>query len=192
MIDSEVHYTGKVDPDYKKRELLRILVRCFSTMLPISLIFILQIGLSIFYFSSLIINFIIISILIIAIIIVIIIIIANVYYNQYLKNFKFYITDNDVIINHGVFRQCRASIPYCRVQNISINSTIFERRYKLYSINIETAGTSSYPFRRRRRRYMRGEGYIVGQKDPTQIEKLLKDKINVCLRFMERRDEGYI
>ena len=121
--------------------------------------------------------------------------IANTYYNRFIKNFSFVVTGNDVIINHGVFRQVRASVPYCRVQNININSTIFERRYNLFSINIETAGSSITPYRgfwRRYSGYAQGEGFIVGQKDPGHIEKLLKEKLTLCLRYMEGTREGTI
>ena len=193
MSDQEIYYTGKAHPDYKKRELLRTFVRLISTFLPFSFILILQIILTFgsYIFPS-VFNVAFIALIIIIIILAIVMIIANVYYTRYIKNFSFYITDNDVIINYGVFRQCRASVPYCRVQNISITSTIFERRYNLFTINIETAGTSGYPYRGWRRRNTKGEGFIVGQKDPTNIEKLLKEKITVCLTYMESRDKGYI
>jgi membrane protein YdbS with pleckstrin-like domain len=194
MANQEIFYEGRVHPDYKKKALLNTLIRLILTTLPISIIFFIEfIVLSIIPFGSS--DYFFNYFAIIVPIIVIVMIIANAYYNRYIKNFSFVVTENDVIINHGVFRQVRASIPYCRVQNISINSTIFERRYNLSSINIETAGSSSSPYRGYRgyrRRFAQGEGFIMGQKDPTYLEKLLKEKINSCLSYMESAREGTV
>jgi len=172
---------GKIHPDYRKKVILKLLLRVPLYSLFYFVIFI-QFGLSIFFyeeFSVALFNMIVWYFIFVAIILLMAVVISMIYYNAYMRRFLFEITDSNIIINHGVFRQSRETIPYTRVQNISITNTILDRKYNIYSVNIETAGGSgsAYSYGRGRRRRPRPEGFIPGQKEPLLIEQKIRDML---------------
>ncbi len=190
MIDEEIFYEGKIHSDWRIKERLKLLI----SIPLVSLAFIVPFSIPLFifnflpyYFTSInILDFFfqlfIILIIIIIIIFFIVFIISNSYLKAYVKNFSFQITENNVIINHGVFRQSRATIPYGRIQNINITSGILDRKYKLFTLNVETAGASGYPLRRAGYGYAKAEGYIPGQKEPLVIETKIKERLYIYSR----------
>jgi membrane protein YdbS with pleckstrin-like domain len=195
MMEEEVFYEGKIHPDWRKKERLKVLIYViliFSVILtPFLLLWIFfclfnSSPYPLYLLTSVpptynFCGFFMSPVPYISIIFLIVFLIVFILYNSYLKayirNFTFQITTNHVIINHGVFRQSRATIPFGRIQNINITSGIFDRKYKLFTVNVETAGTSGYPLRGRRRGYAKAEGYIPGQKEPLIIESKIKERL---------------
>jgi putative transcriptional regulator len=104
-------------------------------------------------------------------------IIISISMSMYIRNYSFNVSENNIVIHHGVFTKTKATIPYIRIQNVNVVSGIFDRLFKLYTVKIETAGasrggasTSAIQFR--------PEGYIPGIKEPDIIE----DKINDMMK----------
>jgi hypothetical protein len=98
----------------------------------------------------------------------------NALYNtKYVHNFSYKITEDTIIINHGVFTKTRATIPFSRIQNINIVNGVFDRMFKTFTVKIETAGSSGAA-QAAQGGHFRPEGYIPGLKDPYQIEKTIK------------------
>jgi len=190
MPEEEIFYEGKIDPDYKKKMKVKAVLKYLISVLPFSLIFIIlftTLSLSVWYFNkSSSANFFMLVIVIAVIsvaILFLVLIVVGVYSEAYIKRFSFLIQKNDIVIYHGVFRRTRATIPYCRIQNIKVDSSILDRKYKLSSIYIETAGFSGLrtPYRGAYK-IGQSEGNIPGQKDPVFIENALKEKIKLCIR----------
>ncbi|MFX1408884.1 MAG: PH domain-containing protein, partial [Promethearchaeota archaeon] len=73
----------------------------------------------------------------------ILIIIQIIYYQAYVRRFSYKISKDHIIINHGVFTQVRATIPYSRIQNINIANGVFDRLFKTFTVKIETAGSTA-------------------------------------------------
>jgi len=96
------------------------------------------------------------------------------YLGAYVRKFSYKITEDHIIINHGVFTQMRATIPYSRIQNINIVNGVFDRMFKTFTVKIETAGSSAVAASAQSGR-IRPEGYIPGLKDPHMIEKKIKE-----------------
>jgi putative transcriptional regulator len=97
--------------------------------------------------------------------------------SMYIRNYSFSVSENNIVINHGVFTKTKATIPYIRIQNVNIVSGVFDRLFKLYTVKIETAGasrggSSTSPLQ------FRPEGYITGIKEPDIIE----EKINAMIK----------
>ena len=98
---------------------------------------------------------------------------SYLYYKAYVRNFGYKIQEDNIIINHGVFTKIRATIPYSRIQNINIANGIFDRIFNLYTVKVETAG-SSVAAQSAQGGVIKPEGYIPGLEEPNIIE----DKIN--------------
>ena len=114
-------------------------------------------------------------IFIIAYTVFITIIVLNYLYNTaYIKNFHYKISEDHIVIKHGVFTKIVATIPYSRIQNINIVNGVFDRLFKIFTVKIETAG-SSLVAASAQKGHVRPEGYIPGLKNPEIIEKKIKE-----------------
>jgi membrane protein YdbS with pleckstrin-like domain len=65
------------------------------------------------------------------------------YFYRFVNMFSYEILESDIIINHGVFNRIRATIPHSRIQNINITNGVFDRMFKIYTVKVETAGSSA-------------------------------------------------
>jgi len=103
-------------------------------------------------------------------------IIALIYlYNRaYVKTFSYKISEDHIIIKHGVLTKIVATIPYSRIQNINIVNGVFDRMFKTFTVKIETAGSSATAASAQSG-HVKPEGYIPGLKDPKIIEKKIKE-----------------
>jgi putative transcriptional regulator len=84
------------------------------------------------------------------------------------------VSENNIIIRHGVFTKKRVTIPYTRVQNINIANGVFDRLFKIYTVKVETAGASGAGGGGGGG-YIRPEGLIPGLEDPYIIENKIKE-----------------
>ena len=87
------------------------------------------------------------------------------YFNAFVNNFTYEITNEFVKINEGVFTHTKTTIPISRIQTISISNGVFDKIFNLNTVKIETAGFSSS--------VIKPEGCIPGLKDPNKIEELI-------------------
>ena len=104
----------------------------------------------------------------------VIIILSYGYNRAYVKNFTYTISEDHIIIRHGVLTKIVATIPYSRVQNINIANGVFDRMFKTFTVKIETAGSSAAAASAKSGQ-IKPEGYIPGLKDPKIIEKKIKE-----------------
>ena len=112
---------------------------------------------------------------IISYVVFITIIALNYLYNKaYIKNFHYKISEDHIVIKHGVFTKIVATIPYSRIQNINIVNGVFDRIFKIFTVKIETAGSSGVAASAQKG-HIRPEGYIPGIKNPEIIEKKIKE-----------------
>ena len=99
------------------------------------------------------------------------------YLSSYVRNFTFIVSEDSIVIAHGVFTKTKVTIPHIKIQSTNVSSGFFDRKFKLYNVKISTAGSDSslspMSFFKPRR-----EGEIPGQKEPHLIE----DKINEMIK----------
>ncbi len=167
-------YKGSIFRSYKNKELLKItiilgIITAATTGLfltgmflawwkiPIEWIYFVYLGFIIFYS-----------------VIAAIIILAYVYNRAYVRNLTYTISEDHIIIRHGVFTKIVATIPYSRIQNINIVNGVFDRMFKTFTVKIETAGSSA-AVASAKSGIVKPEGYIPGLKDPKIIEKKIKE-----------------
>jgi putative transcriptional regulator len=102
------------------------------------------------------------------------IVLTYIYNTAYIKNFTYKISEDHIIIIHGVLTKIVATIPYSRIQNINIVNGVFDRMFKTFTVKIETAGSSA-AVASAKSGHIKPEGYIPGLKDPKIIEKKIKE-----------------
>ena len=174
MSKEKISFEGSISSSYKNKELLKItiilgIIAAVTTgmfltgtffawwTIPIEWISFAYLGFIIFYSLF-----------------AVIIILVYVYNRAYIKNFTYTISEDHIIIRHGIFTKIVATIPYSRIQNINIVNGVFDRMFKTFTVKIETAGSSAAATSAQRG-LVRPEGYIPGLKDPYIIEKKIKE-----------------
>jgi putative transcriptional regulator len=174
MNEKKASYEGTIDYSYKKKELLKInigiLAFFFGPILVIYLLILIFAG----EFALLVIILILTTIIIPYLIIVIS---ANFYLKAYIKNFYYTFSKENIVINHGVFTKTRATIPYSRIQNVNIVNGVFDRMFDLFTVKIETAGSSAAAQAAQGGGIVKPEGFIPGLKEPQNIEKKMNEMI---------------
>lgn len=58
------------------------------------------------------------------------------------KNFQFKIENQHFILNKGIIKKTKTSIPFDRIQNINFKQNIIQQIINVHEVNIETAGSS--------------------------------------------------
>ncbi|MHA1672263.1 MAG: PH domain-containing protein, partial [Promethearchaeota archaeon] len=61
----------------------------------------------------------------------------------YLKNFSYEFSTKFITIRYGVFTKTKTTIPYSRIQNIAVFQNVRDRLLNIYTVKIETAGSSA-------------------------------------------------
>ena len=159
-------YEGNISSSYKNKELLKITIIIGIIVAAATGVFLVSLAWCPFLIEW--IYFVYMGFIIFYSVFAAIIIIAYIYNRAYVRNFTYTISEDHLIIRHGVFTKIVATIPYSRIQNINIVKGVFDRMFKIFTVKIETAGssaaTTSWP-----------EGYIPGLKDPYIIETKIKE-----------------
>lgn len=180
MSEEKNLYEGSISSSYKNKELLKntislgIIATAGSFFIWGIMLMIFTDGLSI---SSVVPTEVTYLLFIIVYSVFITIIVLSYLYNMaYIKNFSYKISEDHIIIKHGVLTKIVATIPYSRIQNINIVNGVFDRIFKTFTVKIETAGSSAAAASAQKG-IVRPEGYIPGLKNPKIIEKKIKEMI---------------
>ena len=96
---------------------------------------------------------------------------AKAWYN----NFSFELEKDGIRINSGVITKSQKYIPYEKIQDLTLRSSFWERRYNLSTILIETAGSSAIVYKGRV--IQRPEGVIPGLKDPQPLMDEIRSRM---------------
>jgi hypothetical protein len=94
---------------------------------------------------------------------------VSLYYNKY----RYALGVEGLLINRGVWWKYRRTVPYARIQHISIDQGPIEQIFGLYRVNSYTAGTGSMGGASAGSRATGPEGQILGVRNPDP----LKDEI---------------
>jgi len=98
----------------------------------------------------------------------IILLLINIFQSIYVRNFSYEISNKFIVIYSGILSRNKATIPFSRIQNVNIHQDWFDRKFKLYTVKIETAGATAQA----QGRTLRAEGYIPGLLDTNEIESI--------------------
>ncbi|MFX1321066.1 MAG: PH domain-containing protein [Promethearchaeota archaeon] len=172
-------YEGTISNSYRNKEVLKgglifLLILSAATTLAmyLSWVAVTDDGINPENFTNIVILLVILFVFIIPF--TIIMIIQIWYYTAYVHKFSYKISEDNIVINHGVFTQVRATVPYSRIQNINIANGVFDRMFKTFTVKIETAGSAA-AVSSAQKGILRPEGYIPGLKEPYIIENKIKE-----------------
>jgi putative transcriptional regulator len=98
----------------------------------------------------------------------------SLYSAAFIRSFRYGVTADSIVIQSGVFTKDTSTIPFSRIQNIKITHGVFDRRYGLFTVKVETAGFSG-PAQGGGQH--RAEGYLPGLRDPHVLEQKMKEQI---------------
>lgn len=101
--------------------------------------------------------------------------IYNIWIKMYYPRYKYALGKEGILINRGIWWKYRRTVPYSRIQHISIDQGPFEQIFKIYRVNSYTAGTGSTGGASAGSRITGPEGQILGVKNPEPLkEEIMK------------------
>jgi len=74
------------------------------------------------------------------------IIVVGIFGIIYFFKYTFYIADNELVINKGVFKRTKLNIPFERIQSINFKQTILHQILSVVELEVDTAGSSKIEF----------------------------------------------
>jgi len=96
---------------------------------------------------------------------------------MYYKNFSYEISEKFITIYYGRLTRTKTTIPFSRIQNIAIHQNIRDRWLNIYTVKIETAGSSA-AVASSQKGMVRPEGYIPAIKDPKLLENMINKMVH--------------
>ena len=72
-----------------------------------------------------------------------IILAISAYIKYYYFKYKFDFKKDEFVVKKGLLRKTKLSIPFEKIQQININQKLIHKIFKLYEIQMDTAGTNS-------------------------------------------------
>jgi len=174
MSKNDLDFQGNISRDYAKKQILKDSIGYFIiyaswTILTFGLISISDASIQLEWFLLMIFYFVLIPY-------VFFLIFTVRYEFKYVKMFSFEVLENNLVIRHGVFNRVKATIPYSRIQNINITNGVFDRKYKTFTVKVETAGSSGAASGSQSG-HLKPEGYIPGLKEPYLIEDKIEKRL---------------
>jgi len=92
---------------------------------------------------------------------------------MYYRNFSYEISEKFITIWYGRLTRTKTTIPFSRIQNIAIRQNIRDRILNIYTVKIETAGSSAAVSSSQKGGVVRPEGYIPAIKNPKELENMI-------------------
>ncbi|MDI6917376.1 MAG: PH domain-containing protein [Thermoplasmatales archaeon] len=91
--------------------------------------------------------------------------------------YSYAVTDEGVLIKRGVLWKSFRTIPYGRIQHVSIDRGPIEQLLGLHSMNIFTAGTGSLGSSSMSKGMWGAEGYIPGLVEPEKLKSEIMGRV---------------
>ncbi|NMC06540.1 MAG: PH domain-containing protein [Candidatus Lokiarchaeota archaeon] len=103
------------------------------------------------------------------------VIIAAAYVPAFVRTFSYDLSDKFIVIRRGVITKQKTTIPFSRIQNVSVIQGPFDRKFGIYTVKIETAGFSAASGSQGG---PQPEGLIQGVKDPSRLEHIIDELVH--------------
>ncbi len=110
-----------------------------------------------------------------ALAVIIPVLVAAWYAPAFVRGFSYDLTEKFIVIRRGVITKQKTTIPFSRVQDVSVLQGPFDRRFGIYTVKIETAGSSAASGGQGG---VQPEGLLVGIKDPSKLESIIDELIH--------------
>ena len=104
-------------------------------------------------------------------------IIYNIWILLYYPRYRYVLGKEGILINRGVWWKYRRTIPYARIQHISIDQGPIEQIFRIYRVNSYTAGTGSAGGASAGKGITGPEGQILGIRNPEPLKEEIMKRV---------------
>jgi membrane protein YdbS with pleckstrin-like domain len=104
-------------------------------------------------------------------------IVYNIWIVMYFPRYKYALGEEGILINRGIWWKYRRTIPYSRVQHISVDQGPIEQMFHIYRVNSYTAGTGSMGGASAGSGVTGPEGQILGVKNPEPLKEEIMKRV---------------
>ena len=122
-------------------------------------------------------NLILLAFIVITTCILIFLCIYNFWVSLYYYNYNYALGKEGLLINRGVWWKYRRTVPYARIQHISVDQGPIEQIFGLYRVNSYTAGTGSTGGASAGSRITGPEGQILGVRTPEPLKEEIMRRV---------------
>jgi membrane protein YdbS with pleckstrin-like domain len=98
-------------------------------------------------------------------------IVYNIWIVMYFPRYRYALGDEGILIQRGIWWKYRRTIPYARIQHISVDQGPIEQMFHLYRVNSYTAGTGSMGGASAGSGITGPEGQILGVRNPEPLKE---------------------
>ncbi len=103
--------------------------------------------------------------------------IYNFWVSMYYNNYRYALVKEGLLINRGIWWKYKRTVPYARIQHISIDQGPIEQIFGLYRVNSYTAGTGSIGGASAGSRATGPEGQILGVRTPEPLKEEIMRRV---------------
>jgi membrane protein YdbS with pleckstrin-like domain len=104
-------------------------------------------------------------------------IVYNIWIVMYFPRYRYALGDEGILINRGVWWKYRRTIPYTRIQHISVDQGPIEQMFHIYRVNSYTAGTGSMGGASAGSGITGPEGQILGVRNPEPLKEEIMKRV---------------
>jgi len=98
-------------------------------------------------------------------------IVYNIWIFMYFSRYRYALGEEGILINRGIWWKYRRTIPYARIQHISVDQGPIEQIFHIYRVNSYTAGTGSMGGASAGSGITGPEGQILGVRNPDPLRE---------------------
>jgi len=103
--------------------------------------------------------------------------IYNLWISLYYDRYRYALGKEGLLINRGIWWKYKRTVPYARIQHISIDQGPIEQIFGLYRVNSYTAGTGSGGGASAGSRVTGPEGQILGVRTPEPLKEEIMRRV---------------
>jgi membrane protein YdbS with pleckstrin-like domain len=111
------------------------------------------------------------------VIIVSLFIVYNIWILMYFPRYRYALGGEGILIHRGVWWKYRRTIPYARIQHISVDQGPIEQMFRIYRVNSYTAGTGSMGGASAGSGITGPEGQILGVRNPEPLKEEIMKRV---------------
>ena len=100
-----------------------------------------------------------------------------IWISMYFSRYQYALGAEGILIHRGVWWKYRRTIPYARIQHISVDQGPIEQMFHLYRVNSYTAGTGSIGGASAGSGVTGPEGQILGVRNPEPLKEQIMNRV---------------
>lgn len=104
-------------------------------------------------------------------------ILYNLWISMYYPRYRYTLRKEGILINRGIWWKYKRTVPYARIQHISIDQGPIEQIYGIYRVNSYTAGTGSMGGASAGSSITGPEGQILGVRNPEPLKEEIMKRV---------------